>query len=246
MTKSIILLLSALVFIGCSGSKDHILFSKNQELTNVIKTQTEKSIYRYKIRPYDRISVLFYDHPDISTRQIGDFQEDTVGILVNAFGIASFPLIGDIKVKGMYIEDLEKKVEELASEFIINPSVNLNIINHRVFVLGEVNNPGTVRVTNTTMSIFEALSSTGGLKDASKKNEVLIIRGNLSKPDLIKIDLTNFASLTQNDLTLQPFDILYVNPSDGKNFNVTVNELLPFVQLIQSATSSGVNVKTLN
>ena len=246
MFKNFMLFFIISIFlIGCT-SKNHVLFSKNQNLTNIIEKPKETTIYRYKIKPYDRISVLFYEHPDISTRQIGDFQEDTVGILVNAFGVASFPLIGDLKVEGMYIEDLEKKIEELASEFIINPSVNLNIINHRIFVLGEVNRPGTVRVTNTTMNIFEALSSSGGLRDSSKKNEVLIIRGDLKKPDLIKIDLTNFESLTRNNLTLQPYDILYINPSKAKNFNITVNELFPVIQLIESATSSSVNIKTLN
>ena len=142
--------------------------------------------------------------------------------------------------------NLKKKIEELASEFIINPSVNINIINHRVFVLGEVNRPGTIKVTNTTISIFEALSSSGGLSDTSKKNEVLIIRGDLNKPDLIKLDLTNFQNLTSNDLQLQPYDIVYINPSDGKNFNITINELFPFIQLIESATGSSVNIKTIN
>ena len=245
MIQNILLSLLILFFSACE-SKNHILFSQSQELTNMIKEYDQKEIYRYKIKPYDRISVLFYEHPDISTRKIGDFQEDTVGILVNADGIASFPLIGDIDVLGMHIKDLEDKIEELASEFIINPSVNLNIINHRVFVLGEVNIPGTVKVTNTTISIFEALSSSGGLKDTSKKNEILIIRGDLNKPDLIKLDLTNFKSLTQNNLQLHPYDIIYVNPTAGKNFNITINELFPFIQLIESATGSSVNIKTLN
>ncbi len=235
--------LTIFILMGCE-SKNHVLFSKNQELTNIVKTN-EKNIYRYKIRPYDRISVLFYEHPDLSTRKVGDFQEDTVGIHVNADGTASFPLIGDLKVDGMYVEDLKNKIEKLASEFIINPSVNINIINHRVFVLGEVNNPGTIKVTNTTISIFEVLSSSGGLSDTSKKNEVLIIRGDLNKPDLIKLDLTNFQNLTSNDLQLQPYDIIYVNPSSGKTFNITINELFPFIQLIESATGSSVNIKTI-
>jgi polysaccharide biosynthesis/export protein len=244
MKFNILIFLVIFILAGC-GSKNHVLFSKNQELTNIINSH-EKGIYRYKIRPYDRISVLFYEHPDLSTRKVGDFQEDTVGILVNADGTASFPLIGDLKVEGMYLDDLKKKIEELASEFIVNPSLNINIINNRVFVLGEVNRPGTIKITNTTISIFEALSSSGGLSDTSKKNEVLIIRGDLNKPDLIKLDLTNFQNLTSNDLQLQPYDIVYVNPSDGKNFNITINELFPFIQLIESATGSSVNIKTLN
>ena len=141
---------------------------------------------------------------------------------------------------------LEKKVEQLASEFIINPSVNLNVLNHRLFVLGEVNQPGTVKITNTTMNIFEAISSSGGLRNTSNKNEVLIIRGQLENPELIKIDLTSFESLAQNDITLQPYDILYVNPNKAKNFNITVNELFPFIQLIESITGSAVNTQTLS
>lgn len=87
---------------------------------------------------------------------------------------------------------MENEVERLASEFIINPSVNLNILNHRLFVLGEVNKPGTVKITNTTMNLFEALSSSGVLRDTSNKNEVLIIRGQLSNPELIKIVYEEF------------------------------------------------------
>jgi polysaccharide biosynthesis/export protein len=244
MKFNFLLFLAIFILVGCE-SKNHVLFSKNQELTNIINNH-QKNIYRYKIRPYDRISVLFYEHPDLSTRKVGDFQEDTVGILVNADGIASFPLLGDLKVEGMFVDDLKKKIENLAAEFIINPSVNINIINHRVFVLGEVNRPGTIKVTNTTISIFEVLSSSGGLSDTSKKNEVLIIRGDLNKPDLIKLDLTNFQNLTSNDLQLQPYDIVYVNPSSGKTFNITINELFPFIQLIESATGSSVNIKTIN
>lgn len=230
-----------------SCEKKYSLFSQNQDLVKSVKPSDSKKeeIYRYQIKPYDRISVLFYEHPDMSTRKVGDFQEDNVGILVNAEGVASFPLIGDIEVKGMYLEDLEKKIKELASKYVINASVNLHIINTRLFVLGEVNNPGTVKITNATMSLFEAISSTGGLRDTSNNNEVLIIRGDLANPELTKIDITDFKSLASNNLTLHPYDILYVNPNKAKNFNVNVNELLPFIQLIQSATSSGVNVKTL-
>lgn len=241
--KMILFYMFILLFFTACNNK-HSLFSKNQELTK--KISEKKEIYKYQIRPYDRISILFYDHPDLSTRKIGDFQEDTIGILVNAEGIASFPLIGDIEVKGMFLEDLEKEIKKLASRYIINPSVNLNIINNRLFVLGEVNNPGTIKITNTTMTLFEAISSTGGLKDTSNNNEVLIIRGDLANPELTKIDITDFKSLTNNNLVLHPYDILYVNPNKAKNFNITINELLPFIQLIQSATTSAVNTKTLN
>lgn len=234
-----------LLFTACNNK--YSLFSQNQELAKIVTPVGEKKeIYKYKIRPYDRISILFYEHPDMSTRKVGDFQEDTVGILVNAEGIASFPSIGDIEVKGMFLEDLEKKVKDLASRYVINPSVNLNIINHRLFVLGEVNNPGTIKITNTTMTLFEAISSTGGLKDSSDNNEVLIIRGDLINPELTKIDITDFKSLANNNLVLHPYDILYVNPNKAKNFNITINELLPFIQLIQSATNSAVNTKTIN
>ena len=135
MKNFFLIILLSFFIIGCTDLNKYSMFSKKQDLTTILKNKPKKNeIYRYKIKAYDRISVLFYEHPDISTRKIGDFQEDTVGILVNANGIASFPLIGDIKVVGMYIEDLENEVERLASEFIINPSVNLNILNHRLFV----------------------------------------------------------------------------------------------------------------
>ena len=73
MKFNLLLFLAIFILVGCE-SKNHVLFSKNQELTNIINNN-QKSIYRYKIKPYDRISVLFYEHPDLSTRKVGDFQE---------------------------------------------------------------------------------------------------------------------------------------------------------------------------
>ena len=198
MKFNLLLFLAIFILVGCE-SKNHVLFSKDQELTNIINNN-QKSIYRYKIKPYDRISVLFYEHPDLSTRKVGDFQEDTVGILVNSDGTASFPLIGDLKVEGMYVDDLKKKIEELASEFIINPSVNINIINHRVFVLGEVNS----KLSTTHISLFCNLSERA-LLIASLLSFLFILIEKFTSASII-------SSLSDSEISVE-FDIKSATPN---------------------------------
>ena len=55
-------------------------------------------------------------------------------------------------------------------------------MNQRVFVLGEVNTPGVVAVTNGTMNLVEAIARTGDMTDYAERTNIKIIRGDLRKP----------------------------------------------------------------
>ncbi|WP_297440541.1 polysaccharide biosynthesis/export family protein [Sulfurimonas sp.] len=227
--------------VGCSKA-DYVLFAKNYDEQHVqYKDNNTSEPYRYKVRVNDRLSILFYDHPELSTRSIGDLNKDVYGILVDSKGYAKFPIIGSIKVSGYYEEDLAKRVEKLYSEYIINPKINLNVINKRVVVLGEVKNPGVVEITNETMSLFEVIAKRGGISRIGKRNGVVILRGDMKNPEISMVDLTDMRSILQQNMMLEPNDIVYIVP----NINIVIEQALPATQIINSLTSSAVNMKIL-
>jgi len=241
MNSSLICVLIVILFSGCARS-DYVLFDKNSEHLKPLSSDQESlKPYKYKIRVHDRISVLFYNNPELGTRKIGDLQKDTYGILVNSKGYAKFPLIGSIKVTDYYEEDLARHLEKLYSKYIIKPQINVDVINKRVAVLGEVKKPGVVQITNETISLFEVLAQSGGLTSTGERNGVVILRGDMRNPQMSIIDLTDMSSIMSHNTTLQPYDIVYVVP----NLNLIVGQGLTGSQVLNLLLGSAVNLKTL-
>ena len=62
--------------------------------------------------------------------------------IVDSQGNIDFPVVGIINTSGKTISDLKNELNNLISKFVINPSINVRLVNFRVTVLGEVNRQG--------------------------------------------------------------------------------------------------------
>ena len=94
-----------------------------------------------------------------------------------------------------------------------------------VNVTGEVASP-QFQMWNPGMTILQAVSNCGGLKDQSNGIAV-IIRGGLDNPQFFKVDVTKIFEGRKLDVPLQPGDNVYV-PKDGLSvWNVYISKLMP-------------------
>jgi len=242
MTKWGFIIFLSILLLGCSANRT--MFAKGYDLNSTFKTPNKNKshkVYRYKVKIYDRISVLFYDHPKLSTRVIGGLRTDRLGILVNPNGYAIFPLIGKVKVAGLYEDDLTGYLEKKYSKYIKNPQINIHILNKHVIVLGAVKTPGVVKITNETMNLFQALAARGGVTKIGKEDGVIIVRGNLKNPKISLINLTSLNSIRKNNLTLYPGNIAYVTP----NINRFIEQGLPASRILYLILNSATAIKTL-
>ena len=89
--KNYLLILSIIGFSGCSTKNDYVLFNGaelNHPASTTISQEEIPSVsnvqFDYKIQPHDRISIIVYKHPELSTSNINRPRER--GILVNAKG----------------------------------------------------------------------------------------------------------------------------------------------------------------
>ena len=129
-------------------------------------------------------------------------------------GNISYPLVGSVQVSGLTYPELVATLETTLSEYLVDPSVAVNIVevsNQKVFVLGEVQNPAVLQIQNE-LSILEALVRTGGIHPDARTSNVMLIRGDFDSPELFLIDVD--AIYGQGDLSqmvlLQKGDIVYV------------------------------------
>ena len=146
---------------------------------------------------------------------------------------------------GLTAVEASKKLTKKYKIYLRQPYISVNILNQRVYVLGEVRKPGMIPVLNETVTIFEAIARSGDFTDYALRNEVKIVSGNLNNPKIRTIDLTKMSALKISNLILKPNDIVYVSPRKMKGFNVGVKETLPILQAISSAIAPFVSMKYL-
>jgi len=129
----------ALFFLGCVSKEDYILFQNdlNNNKKTVKKTKTPRYVFQYKIVPNDRLNVTIFNHPELSTSTT-----NIKGVLVYPDGTVSLPLIGEVKIAGLTERKASKKLQKLYARYLKKPFVKLDVLSKKVYVLGEVKQPG--------------------------------------------------------------------------------------------------------
>lgn len=119
----------------------------------------------YTLNTGDHVQITVFEEPDLSISAILD---DT--------GAISYPLLGELKVRGLTARKLESKIAAgLRGRFLINPRVNVSIMEYRQFyVRGEVESPGGYPF-KPGLTLEKAVSMAGGFSTRASKSAFYII-----------------------------------------------------------------------
>ena len=122
-------------------------------------------------------------------------------------------------------------------KYLNTPSVYVEVMNKKLFVLGEVKKPGVVKIDKEKMTLFEALAHAGDLTDAAVRNEIVILSNSPTRGMQMRtVDLTNFDTMRYASLMLRPNDIVYVRPNGWKSFRVASDDFTsPFSTIAKIA-----------
>jgi len=122
----------------------------------------------YLISTGDVISVRVVNQDSMSTKA-----------KVRNDGRVALPLLGDVEVRGKKPASLRAELEARLKEFIVAPSVTVNIEEIApvtVSVLGEVGHPGVVQMTDGLGGVAQALAAAGGLTDYASRDRIFVLR----------------------------------------------------------------------
>lgn len=143
-----------------------LLFTFSLYLVPVFAEKIQEQENRYRLGSGDKIEINIFG---------GD---NMTGVYtVNGAGFISVPLVGNIYVRSLTINELQEKlVSELKPDYLLNPQVNIQVLNYRPFyIIGEVSNPGSYPYVDG-MSYLNAVAIAGGFSYRAKTNYVLVIR----------------------------------------------------------------------
>jgi polysaccharide export outer membrane protein len=140
------------------------------------------------------------------------------GYLVSQNKTINFPVLGELSVAGKNTNDLEVDIKNRLESggYLLNPSVNVRLLNAKVTILGEVKKPGTFTYTENNMSLLQALGLAGDLTINGDREDVILIRKADGKRSTSHLNLTQSAWLNGPYQNIQPNDVLVVNPNPAK------------------------------
>ena len=137
------------------------------------------------------------------------------GYVVDNKGNINLPIIGSINTSNQNTQILAKEIQKALSPYVNNPTVNIRVLNFRVSVLGEVNNPGTFTVLEERVSLPQVLGLAGDLTINGDRT-ILLIRNENGKNSHHNIDLTSAEFMQSPFYFLKQNDIVYVRPNNAR------------------------------
>jgi polysaccharide biosynthesis/export protein len=160
----------------------------------------------YLIGPGDTLEVFVWRQPELS-----------VTVPVRPDGRISTPLVEDIAVVGKTPTQLAREMEQVLSEFIRGPEVNIivkgfvGLLSSQIRVLGEVGQPRSVPFRDG-MTLLDALIEVGGLTQFAAGNRSRLVRTTNGRSDDVRIrldDLMKKGKIEEN-MVLRPGDVIIV------------------------------------
>jgi polysaccharide export outer membrane protein len=210
-----------LIFFSCASKKNIVYFqesSSNQTLTAFNPKLEENDMISINVFCLDNQCANFTISNASSTNNRGysNGYPAINGYLISQDGEIDFPLIGKIKVIGLSLKETEELLKEKLSIYVKNPIVNIQIINFKITILGDVRSPGTFLVPNERITLLEAIGLAGDLNISGKRNNILVVRVENNSKKEYRIDLTKKDLFTSPVYYLKQNDIVYIEPNKAK------------------------------
>ncbi|WP_280546021.1 polysaccharide export protein [Halomonas sp. 11-S5] len=190
--------------------------SFSRPVSSELKGQLEE--YEYRLGPGDVLSIIVYDHPELTIPAGAERAAAETGNRIRPDGTMFYPYVGRVNVAGMTLEEVRRLITLRLSEVITDPQVEVGVAafrSQKVYVSGAVNTPGTLPITIVPMTILDAISQVGGANPNADWHNILLVREGREQR-LSLYGLLRQGDLSQNQL-LRDGDMLHVPTSENQN-----------------------------
>ena len=166
-----------------------------------LTTVTEE---RYRLQPGDVLEIQYRYSPEFNQT-----------VTVQPDGYITLEVGGDLKVAGMTVDQTRQAILKKASTRLQDPiaTIILKEFQKPYFVVaGEVAQPGKIEMRERVTAI-QAIMLAGGMKESAKSSQVVVFRkinSDIAEVKLLNLKTIRRTSDLENDLTLQPGDMVFV------------------------------------
>ena len=147
----------------------------------------------YRIEAGDVLHIVVWDHPELSASMLPAGVPGAVGIAgvavspmqpqsgfeIDQQGMLDFPYAGKLKVAGLTPVEAHEQLIRSLSHYLKNPKVTLRVLTYRskrVYVDGEVKQPGVQAINDLPMTLTEAINRAGGVTPMADQSRIMVSR----------------------------------------------------------------------
>jgi polysaccharide export outer membrane protein len=187
----------------------------------------QESASQYLVGARDILIITVWEHPELTNpfggsstsiasannvTSIGSSGSNTLingGNVVGEDGTFYYPYVGIVKAAGKTVEDIRTELTEKLSQYIERVQLDVRVNSYRsqrVYVVGEVNQPGIQTLKDIPLTVLEAINNAGGINNqtADLRNITLAREGKTYSINLLALyeggDITQNVLLKQGDV----------------------------------------------
>lgn len=165
----------------------------------------------YKIGPGDILSVTVWDHPELTIPAGSSRPAEETGYLVDASGNMFFPYAGSFRVDGLTIQEVRRLLTTKLTKVVEKPQVDVRMASFRskrVYLVGEVKQPGLQAITDISATIIDGVNRAGGFTNEADHSQVLLTRRGTTRR--VNLQALYEEGDTSQNLQLEAGDIINV------------------------------------
>ena len=153
----------------------------------------------YRIEAGDVLQIVVWDHPELSASMLpapglgmpggagvaGSPMQPQSGFEVDQNGMLDFPYAGKLKVAGLTPSEIHEQLTQRLARYLRNPKLIVRVLAYRskrVYVDGEVKQPGVLAINAQPMTLTEAINRAGGLNPTADQSRIIISRDGKTYP----------------------------------------------------------------
>jgi len=237
--KYFLFLLVIINFSSCKVFRSNLMLKTPKDYTydKIVDSLSQED---YKIEANAILTLRIFSNDGFKLIDIASSANNSnlrfeVEYLVDPKGKCKLPLIGEVKLGGLTINEAQSFLEQSYSEYYVKPFVTLKVSNKRVIVFpGNGGDAKVLYLVNNNTTVIESLALAGGIAEDGKAYKVKLIRHDgTSKPKVYLMDLSKIEGLTVGNSVVLANDIIYVEPR-YRLARTLASELTPIVSLITS------------
>ena len=213
-------ILCVLIGVSCKVTQPSSYFKNLKKDTTLAGSVT--SDFELKIMKGDRLSITV---SSLSTAEdaffnsagsVGGSSAKSGGYVVQEDGAVLLHRLGKVQAAGITRKELSRKLEDKLLAYMKEPIVQVNFLNHKVTVMGEVRTPQILNMPDEPLTIIDALILSGDVTANAKRNNIAIIREEGTERKVKHINLENNSIFSSPLYYLQPNDIILVSAETEK------------------------------
>ncbi len=147
----------------------------------------------YRLEAGDVLHIVVWDHPELSASMLPAGVPGALGVAgvavspmqpqsgfeIDRQGMLDFPYAGKLKVAGLTTVEVHEQLIQRLSRYLKNPKVTLRILTYRskrIYVDGEVKQPGVQAIDDLPMTLTEAINRAGGVTPMADQSRIMVSR----------------------------------------------------------------------